>query len=192
MTRTSSTSSIRPRAGTSMTAPRPSGPQPRAPPIAGGSWGIASRLISGYEFADPSLVRAYYDQDAPLLGREMVLELRALNLISVHVGVRVVEVHDEVRTVDGRQVSAFGWSYRTLRGHVERGQMQWQVLKWHDTGAVDFRVYAVSRPAPVRNPLVQVGFLLLRGHERRAFLDSTDRRMRELTARALAADDSAA
>jgi uncharacterized protein (UPF0548 family) len=161
------------------------------PPASDGSWEIAGRLISGYEFADPSLVRAYYDQDTRLLGREMVLELRALNLISVHVGVRVVEVHDEVRTIDGRTVSVFGWSYRTLRGHVERGQMTWQVFKWQDTGAVEFRVHAVSRPAPIRNPVIQLGFLLLRGHERRTFLQSTDYRMRELTAIALHADDPA-
>ena len=45
-----------------------------------------------------------------------------------------------------------------------------------------FRVHAVSRPAPIANPVVRIGFWLLRGHERAAFLDSTDRRMRELTA----------
>ena len=45
--------------------------------------------------------------------------------------------------------------------------MDWMVLKWHDTGAVEFRVRAVSRPAPIRNPLIRIGFLALRGHERR-------------------------
>jgi uncharacterized protein (UPF0548 family) len=167
---------------------QPLEPEPPGPPGDGGSWEIAGRLISGYEFADPSLVRAYYDRNSPLLGREMVLELRALNLVSVHVGVRVVEVHDEVRTIDGRDASVFGWTYRTLQGHVERGQMEWMVFKWHDTGVVEFRVHAVSRPASIRNPVVRIGFLVLRGHERRLFLDSTDRRMCELTAVALAAE----
>jgi uncharacterized protein (UPF0548 family) len=167
---------------------QPLEPEPPGPPVDDGSWEIAGRLISGYEFADPSLVRAYYDRNAPLLGREMVLELRALNLVSVRVGVRVAEVYDEVRVLGGRAASVFGWAYRTLEGHVEQGQMDWMVFKWHDTGAVEFRVRAVSRRAPIRNPVIRIGFLVLRGHERRLFLDSTDRRMRALTALALRTD----
>ena len=142
-------------------------------------------MLQGYEFADPSLVRAHYDRDAPLRGRNMLLELRALNLVSVHVGVRVVHVYDEVRTRDGRDARVFGWAYRTLKGHVEMGQMDWQVWKWCDTGEVQFRVHAVSRPAPVSNPIIRVGFWLLREHERAVFLSSTETRMRTLTEVAL-------
>jgi uncharacterized protein (UPF0548 family) len=170
---------------------QPLAPEPPGEPIPAGSWEIAKWLISGYEFADPSLVRAFFDRDAPLAGREMVLELRALGLVSVHVGVRVVDVYDEVRELDGRRARVFGWAYRTLRGHVEQGQMDWMVWKWQDSGAVEFRIRAVSRPAPIPNPVIRLGFLLLRGHERRVFLDSTDRRMRELTALALASDSPA-
>ena len=167
---------------------QPLAPEPPGEPIGAGSWEAARRLISGYEFADPSLVRAYYDRDAPLQGREMVLELRALGLVSIHVGVRVVDVYDEVRELDGRRVSVFGWAYRTLAGHVEEGQMDWMVWKWHESGAVEFRARAVSRPAPIANPVIRLGFLVLRGHERKLFLDSTNRRMRELTALALRTD----
>jgi len=167
---------------------QPLEPESPGPPEQGGSWEIARRLISGYEFADPSLVRAFYEREAPLLGRDMVLELRALNLVHIHVGVRVAEVHDGVRTIGGRAASVFGWAYRTLAGHVEQGQMDWMVFKWHLTGAVEFRVRAVSRPAPDPNPLIRLGFLALRRHERRLFLDGTDRRMRELTALALRAE----
>ena len=39
----------------------------------------------GLRVRRPLFVRAFYDRDAPLLGREMVLELRALNVVSVHV-----------------------------------------------------------------------------------------------------------
>jgi uncharacterized protein (UPF0548 family) len=159
--------------------------EPAGEPVPHGSWEVACRLIRGYEFADPSLVRAHYDPDRPLQGREMLLELRALNLVSVHVGVRVVDVYDETRERHGRRARVFGWAYRTLEGHVERGQMDWQVWKWLDTGEVQFRVHAVSRPASVRNPIIRVGFWLLRGHERAVFLNSTDTRMRSLTALAL-------
>lgn len=151
--------------------------EPPGMPVEEGSWEIAGRLIRGYEFADPSIVRAFYDRDAPLAGRNMLLELRALGLVSVHVGVRVGEVYDEERAVDGRQARVFGWNYRTLEGHVEEGQMNWEVWKWVDSGDVQFHVHAVSRPAPIPNPIVRAGFLLLRGHERTLFLDSTERRM---------------
>ena len=159
--------------------------EPPGEPVPGGSWEIAQRLIRGYEFADPSLVRAHYDPERPLDGRDMLLELRALNLVSVHVGVRVVRVYDEVRQVGARSARVFGWAYRTLEGHVERGQMDWQVWKWSDTGEVQFRVDAVSRPASIANPVIRIGFWLLRGHKRAVFLDSTDTRMRSLTELAL-------
>jgi uncharacterized protein (UPF0548 family) len=160
-------------------------PEPPGDPVPGGPWEIAAALIRGYEFADPSLVRAHYDHDAPLLGRDMVLELRALGLVSVYVGVRVCEVWDEVRESHGHRGRVFGWAYRTLEGHVERGQMGWEVTKWLDSGEVEFHAHAVSRTASIANPAIWVGFHLLKRYERRLYLDSTDRRMRELTARAL-------
>ncbi len=157
-----------------------------------GSFEIAARLIRGYEFADPSLVRAYYDPEAPFQGRTMLLQLRALNLVGVFVGVRVNAVYEEDRRHDGRDVHVFGWNYRTLEGHVERGQMDWEVWKWPDTGEVAFHVRAVSRPASIANPVIRIGFFVLRGHERGLFLDSTDRRMRELTAVGLQGGDRSA
>jgi uncharacterized protein (UPF0548 family) len=159
--------------------------EPPGEPVPGGSWEIARRLIQGYEFADPSLVRAHYHRNAPLEGRTMLLELRALNLVSIHVGVRVVHVYDEDRGHDGRRARVFGWAYRTLEGHVEMGQMDWQVWKWHDSGEVQFRVHSVSRTAQIANPIIRLGFWVLRDHERAVFLNSTDTRMRSLTELAL-------
>ena len=159
--------------------------EPPGDPVGDGSWAIAQRLIQGYEFADPSIVRAHYDPEAPLQGRTMLLELRALNLVSVRVGVRIITVYDEIRGRDGRDARVFGWAYRTLEGHVEMGQMDWQVWKWRDTGEVQFRVHAVSRPAAIANPVIRLGFRLLGNHERTVFFTSTDTRMRRLTELAL-------
>ena len=83
----------------------------------------------------------------------------------------------------------WGWNYRTLEGHVEIGQMDWEVWKWVDDGQVEFRVHAISRPARIPNPIVRLGFRLLRKRERDAFLDSTKRRMRTFTELALTAED---
>lgn len=159
--------------------------EPPGDPVPEGSWEVARRLIQGYEFADPSIVRAHYDRDAPLQGRTMLLELRALNLVRVHVGVRVVQVYDEIRACDEGEARVFGWAYRTLKGHVEMGQMDWQVWKWLRNGEVQFRVHAVSRPAAITNPVIRLGFRLLRDHERGLFLASTETRMRSLTELAL-------
>ena len=155
--------------------------EPPGAPIPGGSFEIAQRLIRGYEFADPSVVRAYYDPDAPLPGRDMLLRLRALGRVDIYVGVRVGEVFDETRSVGSRSVRVWGWNYRTLEGHVEMGQMAWEVWKWLDSGEVEFHVHAVSRRAPIRNPIVWLGFRLFGGHERRVFLQSTNRRMVRFT-----------
>ena len=159
--------------------------EPPGQPTADGSWQIARRLMRVYEFADPSIVRAYYDPEAPLEGRNMLLKLQAVRIAHLYVGVRVGDVYDEVRELDGERACVWGWNYRTLEGHVEMGQMDWEVWKWLGDGRVEFRVHATSRIAHIRNPIVRLGFYLLREHEREAFLDSTKRRMLTFTELAL-------
>jgi uncharacterized protein (UPF0548 family) len=163
--------------------------EPAGNPTRGGSWQIARQLMSGYEFADPSIVRAYYDPEVPLEHRNMLLKLQALGVAHLYVGVRVGEVYEETRERGGTQVWVWGWNYRTLEGHVEMGQMDWEVWKWLDDGRVEFRVHAVSRSAPIRNPLIRLGFSLLRARERSAFLESTKTRMRMFTTLALLHED---
>jgi uncharacterized protein (UPF0548 family) len=163
--------------------------EPPGMPLATGSWQIARRLMSGYEFADPSIVRAYYDAEIPLERRNMLLRLQALGVAHVFVGVRVGEVYERTRELGGRHAQVWGWNYRTLEGHVEIGQMDWEVWKWLDDGQVEFRVHAISRPARIPNPIVRLGFHLLRERERDAFLDSTKRRMRTFTELALTDED---
>ena len=84
---------------------------------------------------------------------------------------------------------SWGWTYRTLEGHVEIGQVDWEVWKWLDDGRVEFRVHAVARPAWIPNPIVRLGFRVLRDREREAFLNSTKRRMRTFTELALDDED---
>jgi uncharacterized protein (UPF0548 family) len=158
--------------------------EPPGRPIDAGSWHIARRLMRGYEFADPSIVRAYYDPEAPLEGRNMLLKLQTL-VAHLYVGVRVGEVYEEVRELEDDRACVWGWNYRTLEGHVEMGQMDWEVWKWLGDGRVEFRVHAAARVAHISNPIVRLGFYLLREHERQAFLDSTKRRMLTFTRLAL-------
>jgi uncharacterized protein (UPF0548 family) len=171
---------------TELTQPLP--PEPPGEPQADGSFEIARRLMAGYEFADPSIVRAYYDSEQPLEGRNMLLELQALGIAHLYVGVRVNAVYEEMRERSGETMRVWGWSYQTLRGHVEMGQMHWEVWKSLASGAVTFHVHSISREAPISNPFVRLGFRLVRGHERDTFLESTRERMLKLTELALSQD----
>jgi hypothetical protein len=109
----------------------------------------------------------------------MLLELRFYGL-RFHVGVRVGGTRDETAAIDGRQVRIWGWNYRTLQGHLEMGQMDYEVWKWLDDGAVEFRIHAVSRAAAIRNPIIRLGFRLVGRREQLRFARHACRRMAEL------------
>jgi uncharacterized protein (UPF0548 family) len=159
-------------------------PLPReapGPPVDGGPFAIAQTLLRDYKVADPTIVRAYYDEQAPLEGRDMLLELRFLGL-RTYAGCRVGDVTDETREVAGRAARVWGWPYRTLEGHVEQGEMSWEVWKWLDTGEVEFRIHSYSRLTDMRNPFTRLGMRLFGQRERRRYLSSACKRMAHLTA----------
>ena len=135
-------------------------PEPPGPPMPGGSWETARLLMIDYQVADPSMVRATYRRGTPLAGRDMVLQIRFVGL-RFYVGVRVGDEYDETRTVDGREVRVFGWSYSTLQGHFERGRMHYEVWKWLDSGTVEFRIHSFSRAADEGSWLLRTGFRLV-------------------------------
>jgi uncharacterized protein (UPF0548 family) len=159
-------------------------PEPPGPPVDGGPFRIAQTLLRDYRVADPRIVRAHYDEEAPLEGRDMLLELRFL-WFRTFAGCRVGPVTDERRTAGGRSVQVWGWPYRTLEGHVEQGEMSWEVWKWLDTGEVQFRVHSYSRMTGSGNPFTVAGVWLVGQRQRRRYLSAACRRMRDLTVEAL-------
>ena len=130
--------------------------EPPGPPVADGSWETARPICEAYEFSDPDIVRAIWFTDVPLAEREMLLEGRFAGM-RFPLGLRVGEVLDRTDDIDGRPARRWGWNYRTLDGHLERGQMDFEVRKWLDTGAVEFRMHAYSQRAQIDNPLVRLG-----------------------------------
>lgn len=148
-------------------------------PEEGGPFAIAQTSLRDYKVADPRIVRAYYDHTAPLEGRDMLLELRFL-LLRTYAGCRVGEITDETREVDGRPVRVWGWPYRTLEGHVEQGEMSWEVWKWLDTGEVEFRIHSYSRLAQTANPLTRLGVRLIGQRRRHRYLAGACKRIAEL------------
>jgi uncharacterized protein (UPF0548 family) len=165
---------------------QPLPPERPGPPRPGESWQVARRLMRHYKVADPSIVRAFYDDSEPLEGRTMLLELRLWRL-RFPVGVRVGEAYDERRDVAGRPARVSGWNYRTLEGHLEIGQMAWEVWKWEDTGAVEFHIHAFSRAAPTSSVLVRLGLRLFARREQLRFYRHACDRMRSLTIAGLSA-----
>lgn len=165
---------------------QPLGREPPGEPVEGGAFRVAQGLLRDYELADPKLVRADYDHDAELEGRDMLLQLRFHGLFGLYAGCRVGTIVDERQVRDGRPVRVWGWPYQTLQGHIEQGQMSWEVWKWLDTGEVQFRIHSYSRNAGDLNPILDLGLKLFGEHERRRYLRGACRRMARLTAQALA------
>jgi uncharacterized protein (UPF0548 family) len=160
---------------------QPLPPEPPGPPRPGGSFEVAQRLMRDYQFADPAIVRAIYAEDSPFERRDMLLEGRFYGL-RFHLGVRVGGLVDQELALDGRPLRRWGWSYRTLQGHLEMGQMDYEVRKWLDSGEVDFRIHAFSRPAHIPNPVVRLGFRVFGRWVQRRFARHACQRMARLTA----------
>lgn len=132
----------------------PGRPQPH------GIFERARTAIADYEFSDPDIVRGHFEPDAPLLGRRMLLELRAVRVLRYLAGVVVGEVRDEVDEA-GDDGSTFGFRYDTLEGHIEAGVEWFIVHKAHETGVVTFHIEASWRPAQFPNWWSRVGFALV-------------------------------
>ncbi len=159
-------------------------------PVGGASFEIAQGLMRDYAFADPAIVRAVYDPAGELANRNMLLQVR-FGPLRLFFGCRVGTITDETLTIGGRAVRAWGWSYGTLAGHVERGQMEYAVWKWLDDGAVEFRIHAVSRRAKDRNPIIRLGFRVVGRRQQVRFARRACERMGELVAREMARGGSA-
>jgi uncharacterized protein (UPF0548 family) len=154
--------------------------EPSGPPVERGSWAVARELMDSYQLADPRVVRAVYDEAAPLAGRDMLLRISFKGL-TLRVGVRVGQEFEETREIEGRGVHVFGWSYDTLQGHFEEGRMHYELWKWLDSGDVEFHLRAVSRPARSGPLLPRIGFRTVGRAQQLRFYRQICRRVRRLT-----------
>jgi hypothetical protein len=84
----------------------------------------------------------------------------------------------------------FGFEYSTLRGHLEMGRMAYEVYKWADDGAVEFRLHAISITSGEGAPWARLGFRLFGRREQVRFYLRCCERIARLTAQELGlADD---
>lgn len=158
--------------------------EPPGPPVSGGIWELARQLSKSYRFADPRIARAFYDPGEPLAGRTILLEIHFWGL-RIYAGVRAGEVDDGVREADGRRARVWAWNYRTLEGHFEKGQIDYEVWKWLDSGEVEFRIDAFSQPAWIDQPVVRLGLRMFGRRTQVRFARRACARMGELTRAAM-------
>jgi len=156
-------------------------------PEPGGSWELTRRLITDYQLADPSQVRAVYDDQAPFEGRDMLLRIRFAG-VRFGVGVRIGDAYEWTREIDGRPARVYGWYYDTLEGHFEQGRMHYEVWKWLDSGEVQFRLHAVSRRAETGPWILRTGFLVVGRINQLQFYRRNCRRARRFTEAQLETD----
>lgn len=148
---------------------RPGTPEPS------GTFIRATHLLEGFKFSDPRVVVGHFDARQPLLGRAMLLELRALGLRFL-CPVQVADVRLESPVGETR----FGYSYVTLDGHIECGR-EWFVLsKDHATGEVRFHIEAKWREGQFPNLWSRAGFALVGRRYQRAWHRLAHLRMRRL------------
>ena len=120
-------------------------------PLPQGAFEAAKQSIRLYQFPNPKLITAVFDPDAKLPGRNMLMFAHFVGL-SFTFGVRVTSEIDEVRTNDkGQKLQVWGYSYRTLKGHFEVGEIQFQISKNLQTGEVRFDISSYSKPDRIPN-----------------------------------------
>jgi hypothetical protein len=156
------------------------------PPEAAGSFAAAQDVLRRYAFPPPDLITGIFNPEGPLEKRIMILRAQFL-LFKFYFGVRVSEVtNEEARHTPHGPERVWGYGYRTLEGHFERGQIDFTIHKNLKSGAVQFQIHAVSQPGRIRNPFYWVGFKLFGRTLQRKFARESLRRMKEMVAAKLA------
>lgn len=149
-------------------------------PVEHGAWQIAKDIISNYEFPDPSLISGVFLPDQPLNKRIMIVRAHFLFFTFV-LGVRISKVIDDIRDAGKHgQARVWGYSYSTLDGHFEMGEITFEVWKFLETGEVEFRIHAYSKPARIANPFYQLGFRIFGRSLQKRFGASSLERMQRL------------
>ncbi len=154
-------------------------PEPAGPPLPHGSFAAAQTVLRRYSFPPPDLLTGIFDPAQPLENRLLLLRGQFLGF-SFWFGVRVGGVWDEVRESPAQgPEQVWGYFYRTLQGHFERGQINFTLHKNLASGQVTFRIHAVSQTGRIGNPFYWLGFKLFGRRLQRRFAHESMRRLNQ-------------
>lgn len=146
-----------------------------------GSFAAAQRVLAAYTFPPPDLITGIYAPGQPLKGRVMLLRGRFL-FFTFWFGVRVNQVISETRPCpDGSHEAVWGYSYQTLKGHYEMGQIDFTLHKTLETGRVLLKIHAVSKTGRIANPLYRLGFHIFGRYLQRRFAYDSMKRIKAQT-----------
>jgi len=135
-------------------AEQPGSPEPD------GSFEIAKGILTDYTFPPPQLIRGRFDPSVPLDGRGMLLTAAFL-WMRFDLPVRVSRVIDEARVGPNGDERIWGYSYQTLSGHIERGEITFEIKKLLASGEVQFRIHSFSQTGHIANPFYRLGFRIV-------------------------------
>ncbi len=135
--------------------------EPAGDPVTDGPWQTAVEIMRNYEFPDPGILTGIYvpDDSDDILNRVMLLRAKFL-FFRFYFGVRISGVVDETRETELGPARVWGFSYYTLEGHWEQGEIEFTVWKYLETGAVEFRIHAYSKTGRIPNLMYRIGFAL--------------------------------
>ncbi|MFD5828292.1 DUF1990 family protein [Lentzea sp. NPDC060358] len=151
------------------------GTDPPGRPAEGSVWWRACREVAAYAFTPPGLLRAHYLRDDPLVGRNLLLVGR-FALARFAMGVRITEAGSGE---DGERCS-WGWGYETLQGHLERGRVDYRVVKDLRTGVVTLEVDSHHQVNPRAHPVLRLGWALFGRRAQRRFYSAAGENLRRL------------
>lgn len=149
-------------------------------PLIHGPFAAAREALIFYKFPDPHLIRAVFDPEVPLAGRNMLMFAKFLGFTFTF-GVRITEVID-TSEVDrfGSEIKIWGYAYRTLAGHFEVGEIRFELKKNIRTGEVFFVINAYSKPDRIPNFFYRVGFKLFGRTLQKYFAQSSIKRLSQI------------
>lgn len=158
-------------------------------PLTNGSWAAAQAIVRNYEFPDPMLITGIFIPDRPLEERIMILRARFL-VFTFMFGVKIIAVTDTMRHDDKRgDARVWGYGYRTLEGHFEMGEINFQVWKYLESGEVEFRIQAYSKIAHIPNVFYRIGFHLFGRRLQKRFARTSIARIQQLVLARLAKEE---
>ncbi|UYL07701.1 DUF1990 domain-containing protein [Bdellovibrio sp. SKB1291214] len=152
-------------------------------PVSEGPYERVRLAVELYHFPNPRLIRAVFDPHDELLGRNMYMIAHFMGM-TFNFGVRVTRVIDEIKTINNTQMKMWGYSYRTLKGHFEVGEITFVVSKNLNTGIIDFSINAYSTPDKIDNLFYQTGFRVFGRPLQKHFAYSSIRRLKRIASQA--------
>ncbi len=148
-------------------------------PVAGGPFEVACQILERYEFPDPGILTGMYLPEDPLEQRVMLLKARFL-VFTFWMGVRIGQIINETRNIQGEKIRVWGYSYYTLQGHFEMGEMTFEIWKYLSTGKVEFQIHAFSKTGKIKNWFYRLGFFFFGRWVQVRFAKRALRRMAQL------------